>query len=227
MSYWILTSAGGGDDRGGCSPTGGPGDRHGAPSGADEVVRLLALSGGYPGLLKAACHWWLACEEKPPLHAWADALLAEPSVQHRLQELWDGLTQEEQAVLSEVHKAQTQADTRAEILAGQHGHVLKRLAAQGLCRGVQTGWCINGELLEAYVAGAAGRSRGKIWLDETTGDVYQGQTRLEGLEPLERSVLTFLVQHPGVRHTKTDLSINAWPDELRQGVVFPTKVSTR
>jgi DNA-binding response OmpR family regulator len=74
-------------------------------------------------------------------------------------------------------------------------------------------------LLAAYLAGTKGEGRGKIWLDEETHEIYQGQTLLGPLAALEQSVLTFLIQRPRQRHTKTDLIINTWPDELRrQGV---------
>jgi DNA-binding response OmpR family regulator len=66
------------------------------------------------------------------------------------------------------------------------------------------------------VANAEGRGSGKIWLDEKTDELYQGQTLLEGLTDLERGVLHFLVRHPRMRHAKTDLIVNTWPDELRQ-----------
>jgi DNA-binding response OmpR family regulator len=75
------------------------------------------------------------------------------------------------------------------------------------------------DLFAAYVVDAEGQSNGKIWLDETTDELYQGQTLLGDLSPLERAVLHFLVRHPRVRHAKTDLIVSTWPDELRrQGV---------
>jgi len=50
----------------------------------------------------------------------------------------------------------------------------------------------------------------------STGGVMSGrygQTPLTGLTPLERELLRFFVEHPLVRHTKTDLILNAWPDD--------------
>jgi hypothetical protein len=80
-----------------------------SPPAEAEVSRLLTLTGGYPALLKAACHWWLATPDKPAASEWAIALLAERSIQSRLEEIWDGLTQEERQALSEVQKWQTRA----------------------------------------------------------------------------------------------------------------------
>jgi DNA-binding response OmpR family regulator len=139
--------------------------------------------------------------------------------------MWSGLTQEEQLALSEVQKLEIQVGRAKERqhalqhLAKQHHHALNRLVAKGLCEQTETGWQINGDLLLAYVATTEGRSRGKIWLDEATKTVYQGQSPVEGLTTLQKDVLIFLVKHPRFQHTKTDIIINTWPDELReQGV---------
>jgi len=214
-------------------------ETHIAPSPPDEaeVSRLLTLTGGYPALLKAACHWWLATPDKPAASEWVDALLAERSIQSRLEEIWDGLTQEERQALSEVQKWQTRAaamaagekardgkaqkalDNATLLIEKHHRHALTRLRAKGLCWRTDTGWRIFADLFATYVANAEGRGSGKIWLDEKTDELYQGQTLLEGLTDLERAVLHFLVRHPRMRHAKTDLIVNTWPDELRrQGV---------
>jgi hypothetical protein len=194
------------------------------PPNETEMAHLLTLTGGYPALLKAACHWWLATTDRPAPAGWATALLAERSLQYRLEEIWEGLTQEERLALSELQKLQTWAvarvagegkatDKALKDLHTQHHHVLNRLVDKGLCRRTDRGWRIFCDLFALYVVHAEGRGRGKIWLDENTGELYQDQTPLEGLAPLERAVLCFLVKHPRIRHTKTDLIINAWPEE--------------
>jgi DNA-binding winged helix-turn-helix (wHTH) protein len=193
-----------------------------SPSEA-EVVYLLTLTGGHPALLKAACHWWLSRSDRlPASDEWADALLAERTIRSRLEEIWAGLTQEEGQALSEVQgrclrDSTIVADSRG--LEEQHRHVLRNLAEKGLCQRTAGGWRILGDLFAAYVASVAGQSSGKIWLDEMTEELYQGQNPLRDLSPLERAVLHFLVDHPKTRHTKTDLIVSTWPDELRrQGV---------
>jgi DNA-binding response OmpR family regulator len=130
-----------------------------------------------------------------------------------MEEIWTGLTQEERRTLSEVQKR------RVQDVGGQHRHALGSLATKGLVRRMDAGWCVFADLFAAYVADAEGESNGKIWLDETTDELYQDRTVLGDLSPLERAVLHFLVQHPRIRHAKTDLIVNTWPDELRrQGV---------
>jgi hypothetical protein len=201
------------------------------PSEAD-VTTMLALTGGYPALLRAACYWWLATENRPVHPEWTAALFAERSIQHRLTKIWAGLTQEEQFVLSELQKLQMTVEitTKKQLLedkaktfhkirqdfAVQRHEILSRMAEKGVCVQTETGWSITADLLTDYVARVKERGRGRIWLDEQTGEVFQGQTPVKDLTALEVSVLSFLVKHPRIRHTKTDLIVNTWPDELCQ-----------
>jgi hypothetical protein len=190
-----------------------------SPPSESELARLLALSGGYPALLKAACHWWLNTPLRPKLGQWAEALLNEPSLRTRLAEVWGGLTQEEQQTLVQVQRWQAKT---ARLGAGsasmewEHRRPLARLAAKGFYQQMEAGGQIVGELFDAYVASAGGQARGRVWLDDKTDELYQGQDLLEGLAPLERAVLHFLVRHPRLRHAKTDLIVSTWPDELRR-----------
>ncbi len=187
-----------------------------------ETISILALSGRFPVLLKAISDWRQIVPGKPAPTAWAERLLAEGSVRYRLDRMWAGLTQEEQLALSELQKLQLQTRTTKnpakafQSLARQHRHARDRLAAKGLCERVDAGWRIVGDLLLAHVAQAEGRSRGKIWPDEKTKTVYQGQKPVENLTDLQRAVLYFLVTNPHIRHTKTDLIDNTWSDELRK-----------
>ncbi len=179
-----------------------------------EVAALLTLTGGYPALLKAACHWWMAVppsgSRRPPMGRWQEVLLQEQAIISRLEEMWAGLTQEERQALVELR--QQGPPSRPSV-------GIRKLEAKGICRPVPGGWTIFSPLLAAYIAGADLQGRGRIWFDEATDALYQGVERLEGLSPLEQSVLEFLARHPYVRHTKTDLIVGAWPDELRrQGV---------
>jgi hypothetical protein len=187
------------------------------PLSEADIATLLALTGGYPALLRAACHWWLTTVNKPDRSQWTVILLAEHSIQHRLAKIWTGLTQEEQFTLSELQKLQQiDADKRLENFSQQHAHLLSRLAEKGVCCQAERGWRVAGDLLANYVTTIKGRGRGRIWLDEDTAEIYQGQTLLENLTALESAVLSFLIEHPRQRHTKTDIIISSWPDDLRQ-----------
>lgn len=183
------------------------------PTEAD-LVHLLALTGGYPALLKATCQWWLAAgPPHPPPDAWQPALLATPGMQTRLAELWQGLSEAERLALIEL--------AQGGLVAPQHRPALDQLAARGLCAGenlasAQIHWRIQSSLLAAFVAQLDGPGHGSIWLDEASSELYQGQTPLTDLSPLARSLLRFLVSQPRRRHPKTELIINAWPDDLRR-----------
>lgn len=201
-----------------------------APTDTD-INTMLRLTGGFPSLLRATCHWWLITKNKPDHPDWAGMLLGERSIQHRLAQIWHGLTQEEQFTLSELQKLQTTAargktgrnsetkpknfDKKYRDFVQEHQGILVRLKAKGTCTQTETHWWIA-DLLAAYVTKVEGRGRGRIWLDEKTGEIYQGPTLLSDLTALEKSVLSFLIKHPRLSHTKTDLIINTWPDELRQ-----------
>lgn len=177
------------------------------------LAHLLSLTGGYPSLLQVACNWWMTAQETP-LPAWADILGKRQDMQHRLQALWAGLSQEEQAFLAEQQKPRS-----GRPLSDGQVAVLRQLAEKGMCQPDGDGWQIVGELVAAHVTAAMGRSRGKIWVDAQSDDVFQGSQPLSELTPQERAVLKFLAQHPRVRHTHTRLIEAAWPDGvIKEGV---------
>jgi hypothetical protein len=184
-----------------------------------QVERLIELSGAYPSLLRAASLWLSGVPSPPPETDWAECLLAERSVRHRLEELWTGLAEEERRALSEVQRlpsaGQPSRDRALEGLRQQQGETLARLSTLGLCEQVGDGWRVRGGLLAMCVSRTAVQTVDQVWLDEATGDLCRGQAPLLDLTPLEREALIYLVKHPHVRHSKTDLILNAWPDDPR------------
>ena len=210
---------------------------HASPHPLDQASfeHLLALTGGYPAWLKIACTWWLNTPPTP-FSEWLKSLLAEHTIQYRLGELWAGLSQKEQLALAEVgsglknaaafplnlaqqsKKTGPQSDNLLQQVEHQQ-QTLTLLENKGLIRKDGSEWRIFSELLAAYIAGLVGRGRGQIWLNPNTGNIYQGQTVLANLAPLERSLLTYLLTHPRIRHTYTTLIQAAWPDEInKEGV---------
>jgi hypothetical protein len=186
-----------------------------------EVEAFLQLSGGFPALLKAICSWWVDVPDKPVLDEWLDILLITPSINHRVQEILAGLSQEELLALSEVEKLSHLNDIASSFLKleRQYSLVLDRLARKGICSSRRLGSVVLSKLLASYLATTKGRGRGRIWLEEEAEVAYQGQTILQDLTPLEREVLHFLLRHPRVRHAKTDLIANTWSNELsKEGV---------
>jgi hypothetical protein len=215
-----------------------------------EVEALLRLSGGFASLLKVVAQWWMLTEQRSPASAdWLAPLLDNPAVQHRLERLWQGLTQEEQLALSEIHKrhvVQRQAPERkvnAQVVGGDPVYIaggeaqLRRglgqarpldiarsLAAKGCCVNDGANWRINGELLAAFVAKLTGRIRGRIWLDEATRIIYQGQQPIDDLTPLEFNILRFLIAQPRARHTSDTIIESAWPADENKEAVTPNNL---
>lgn len=203
------------------------------PPSSFDVETILTLSGAYPALLRGTCDWWLTTENRPPHDDWGKVLLAERSIQHRLTKIWNGLTQEEQYILVELHEhrspvmreKQVDQDERnnsndsLQESVDQHTDILTQLTLKGTCHKKEGGWQFTSSLLSAFVANIKGRGRGRVWLDEETGEIYQGQILLTDLTTLERAVLSFLIKNPRIKHTKTDLIVSTWPEETRkQGV---------
>jgi hypothetical protein len=178
------------------------------------VERLIVLSGGHPSLLRAASLWLATMPISRDDEGWTESLLAERSMQHRLGEIWNGLTREDHQALIAIRDLQRSLPAeRPSTLAERHMSVVPRLESAGLCQRVGNRWHVRGTLMSHYVDGVAGGEADPIWVDDRTGELYQGQKRLANLSPLERELLLFLVDHPQVRHSKTDLILNAWPDD--------------
>jgi hypothetical protein len=219
------------------------------PTSAD-IEALLRLSGGFASLLKVIAQWWMLTPQRPPTPAdWLATLLENPAVRHRLERLWQGLTQEEQLALSEIqkrHVAQRPAPERkanAELVVGEPvaidraeaGHqrgigpdrptdIIRSLSAKGCCIYDGAGWRVNGDLLAAFVGRLTGRIRGRIWLDEPARIIYQGQQPIDDLTPLEFNILRFLITQPRVRHTSDTIIDSAWPVDENKEAITPNNL---
>lgn len=178
------------------------------------VARLLAISGGYPSLLRVLCHWWIREGQATPPEEWTNTLLSKRNVQYRLRDIYQGFTQAEQFVLSELHQMQTgkkRGKARGEITDSD---VLEELWLKGACFRQGNGWKVQGELIASYVAQGESPGRGRVWHDESSGEFYQGRSLVEGLQPLPRALLQFLLARPRERHTHTDIIEAVWPEEV-------------
>jgi hypothetical protein len=185
------------------------------PAEPADVEAILRLSGGFPSLLKAVGQWWMLATERPAPAGWATLLLEQPSIQHRLERMWQGLTQEEKLALSEIQKQQISHQAPDRKLKA----VAARLAQKGCCVSTEEGWRVRGDLLDTFVAHLTGRIRGRIWLDETAGTIYQGHQLIQDLTPLEYRILRFLASQPRLRHTSDTIIDHAWPaNENKEGV---------
>ena len=103
-----------------------------------EITQFLALSGGYPTLLKATIQWWLFQQAPPPHATWQATLLQEAGIQLRLRELWECLSEEEQAVMQSILTRQN-----VDMIPSDIGTLLAQL---GLCHQTGDRWQLAGTL---------------------------------------------------------------------------------
>jgi hypothetical protein len=204
------------------------------PPSPEEVQQLWQLTGGHPTLIRVAAHWWVGDGRQQHPAQWTKTLLAQRNVQYRLTRIWDGLTQEEQFALAELQKAQMLASAaatdesahdgnkkqkRLQTIAELHHEAMLDLHKKGICRHENGSWHIFSDLFSAYVAQVEGHSRGRIWEDTYTGELFQGRTSLTDLTPLERETLRFFIRNPRVQHTYTSIFEAAWPEDVQYGSI--------
>ncbi|MCA9977836.1 MAG: ATP-binding protein, partial [Anaerolineales bacterium] len=155
------------------------------------IDTLINLTGGYPALLKTACHWWQQSGTTIPQAQWANALLANRSIRHRLQELWDGLDQEEQHTLSQL---QTPTFTPQNKHAPDQDSPIQRLLDKGILWQTDEAWQLFSPLLAKFIAANPIQGRGKLWVEPGSAIVHQGDTVLQDLTQLEHALLVFLLR---------------------------------
>lgn len=183
-----------------------------------EMEYLWLLTGGYPNLLRMICDWWLINDNKPHRDQWCKELLQDDKVQTRLGRIWHNLTREEQYTLRKLQQDSPKYAYSPNI-GTQQQMVIQTLITKGIYQETQNGGRIISDLFAEYIALLAEEGLGKIWLDTISEEIYQGHTKIEGLSPLERLVLKFLIQHPHIRLSHTELIDGSWPDDvLREGV---------
>ncbi|MCB0046291.1 MAG: winged helix-turn-helix domain-containing protein [Caldilineaceae bacterium] len=171
-----------------------------------EVDQMLALSGGYPTLLKAVGRWWSLTPERGPAETWRTALGADPAMHIRLQAIWNGLTRDEQIALYALQRGD---DTVAD------DAILRGLEMRGICRKAGDAWVLFGLLFADYVAEYGARTPDPIRIDKRTDLLFQGEKAIDGLSPKEQAVLHFLAERPHQRHTYTSVIVAAWDEDER------------
>jgi DNA-binding winged helix-turn-helix (wHTH) protein len=191
----------------------------------EQVLELWRLTGGYPALVRVASDWWRLEGHREDISIWEGHLLHMPSMQHRLQEVWDGIPPDEQNLLLEIQRIWLQTAVvkmnHAEIsqtfahLTRQQPYLLRALATKGLCicQPDQTLRFFS-DLFTGFVTANVERGYEEVRLDELTSEIYQGKRPLRELSNLERSLLTFFLENPCVKLTKDELILNAWPKEI-------------
>lgn len=195
------------------------------PPSEAEIQTILDLSGGFPVLLRSLGYWWLNQAIKPPPDTWLNLLAGEPSFEHRLKDLWQGLTQEEQSALAAVQQGMEQIEKRGNKrhiinkvqsqLMKEQGDILPTLAAKHICYQSEMGWRMVSQLWTDYVRRVGAKAQGRIWLDEKSGETYIGTRRLERLPKKEGILLRFFIRNPHQPHNYEKLAHELWPDEMQ------------
>lgn len=189
-------------------------------TGSDETAiaqgdldRLLALTGGHPGLLKALCHRWF----QPGAQAKLDPkrLLLIPSINYRIERIWNTLTLDEQDILCSIRR--DCVSNRSSWSDAPQSKTTADLQNKGLLVVDNSSWGLRSTLMAEYIDRQEGPLPGLIRLKDD--QLFQGRHLLEGLSPLEENLLRFLLKHPREHHTHSALIEAVWPEEVnKEGV---------
>jgi DNA-binding winged helix-turn-helix (wHTH) protein len=182
-------------------------ERHQTHFDEERVAQLVALTGGWPALLKAACTalatGLLAPQES--LQTWSERLLQQPVFQRICQEIWDDVSSAEQTVLRSLATGGNYRGLNAQTVAD--------LEKSGLViRHPSTKMQLFSPLFVAFVRQQA-YAPARIILDPHTGKVFLSD-RLVEFTALEHRLLAYLLAHEGQICTKDSLIAHVWPDEV-------------
>jgi len=195
----------------------------GRPFGDEQIERLIDLTGAYPALLRSASLWLAQASPVPDAATWERELLADPGIQSRLQDLWRGLTGEEQAALSVLHTDPPATPERehqrsVEQIEEKYHAVLTGLEDKHICIKTGAGWGVFSPLFARFVASVKGISAGRIWHDPKTDRFFRGEGELTGLSEQDRRLLRHFLEHPLAIHSIDDLIGAAWAEYESSGV---------
>lgn len=184
------------------------------------AAQLIGLTGGYPSLLKAASLWLSEQSTLPDPDAWGALLLTETSIQNRLWDIWYGLSDDEQSILSISHTYQNltnraEADHKLHQLARDQAHILAALCRKGI---LSQDWQCFSPLFVDFLTQIKGVAGGRIWRHLQTDSFFRGEDELEILSEQDRRLLRHFLKHPKVIHTIDDLIAAVWDDYDSCGV---------
>lgn len=181
-----------------------------------DIRQIYHISGGYPALIRVACQWWSTNEKKPDSSKWIDVLLELPDMRYRLEKIWYSLTQSEQFALSKLKALPTWPYLPAST---QYESELDKLDKKGLYKRTSEGGAVLGSLFSSFVSRLDDQGKGKIWLDATTGNLYQGDRMLIDLTKQESELLRFFIENPLAWHSHDDIIEGAWSEvDYKEGV---------
>ncbi|MCB9151613.1 MAG: helix-turn-helix domain-containing protein [Caldilineaceae bacterium] len=110
-------------------------------------AQIHQLTGGYSSLIKAVCYWWLSEEEPPEEAQWGAALLGQPGLRFRLEEILSCLNADERAAMRLLA-----VDDRPQSQSAVEPSVLQSLIQKGLCMRTQRHIRLFCTLMAGYLA---------------------------------------------------------------------------
>ena len=175
-----------------------------------DTVRLIELSGGHAGLLKATLSLLWDAHYGSDLAKLAPALSDEHAMQAECRKVWDSLPESEQAALYALARG-AQADVRT----------LPRLKRKGLVREGQPETSLFSPLFAEFVHQQAPPSTEGTAISRSPPIVQIEGRRVETLTELEFEMLCYLYEHRGRVCTKDELIENVYRqqyDRMKGGV---------
>lgn len=172
--------------------------------------RVMDLTGGIPALLKVVGQSYTALTSLPDSE-WDRWLLDQPAADRRLQEIWGGLSQAEQATLAEVGRVSAAAPKP------QHEAALRALVEKGVVFKDGASYRVVSELLRRYPERRSRQGRGLIWRNWQTDELFQGETPLQ-LDGKSACLLSYFIANAHVRLTKSEIIAACWPPQRRDQV---------
>ncbi len=185
-------------------------ERLGTTFGEPEVVQLIEVSGGLPAFMKAAC---LALAEGAltpgqSRQTWTKQLLARPEFQRNCQEIWDGLSSEEQATLLALTAGTRETMLKPRVVAYlEQAGLLVRSTPEAKPD-------LFSPIFKTFVVQQREQAAKPIELHPKTRVVLRGGIPLDvELTSNEDRLLSYFLEHPGEICRKDTLIRTVWPDE--------------
>ncbi len=161
-----------------------------------DMARLIELSGGHAGLLKATLSLLWDAHQDGGIAKIVPAFKDEPAVRAECRKVWDSLSQGEQAALCALA-----AEAQAALYA------LRRLKRKGLVREDQS---IFSSLFADFIRQQTPPPTEGVIISRSPRQVQIGGRRVETLTELEFEMLCYLYEHRGRVCTKDELIANVY-----------------
>jgi DNA-binding winged helix-turn-helix (wHTH) protein len=182
-----------------------------------DVTRLIELSGGHAGTIKAAVSLFLDTHRGGSLEELAPTLKDDPAIQAECRKVWASLSEREQIALCAL-ATERQADP----------DLLDRLEQRGVIRDARSKDSIFSPLFAHFVHRQAPPIVGDTFVSRDPPVVQIGGQRIENLTELEFETLCYLYENRGRVCTKDELIENVYRQQYdrQMGGIDDTRLQT-